>query len=391
MMRSSHRRKRPTHMLRSLTAITALAAIGGIGCQAAPASGQFISHDATAWRTANRAPASSAAPNNGQPTLQMGEEGSYQGAASQPSRSNPPQASSKAASDPSGSPSLKNPTMVPIVEEELQVGTRMIEGDRVRIRITPTETSVRESVQLKTEHIVVEHEQGKGRPIDINQHAFEPKTIELTEMTEIPMAGIRPVVTNIVTIRKEERQRTERVQDWVRGTTVDVVREPKPLPQDAGRITMLPSTHEPNAAIKTAVENHLVNNTLPLPASVAEVKQSLTIEKREVPQAIVRVQIRPTERPVEQTVSLREEHVIVERTPVTESASGHMSPDLFKDKVLTVKTQKEVPVISKRPVLKEMLTIRKDIGTQEQTIEAKLLEESVATNDLHASAPDASR
>jgi hypothetical protein len=276
-------------------------------------------------------------------------------------------------------PSLGNPTTIPIVEEQLQVGTRTIEGDTVSIMIKPIEIPVSESVQLKTEHIVVERAQGNGRPIEIDEHAFEPKTIELTEMTEVPMAAIRPVVTNMVTIRKENRQRTERVQDQVRGTTVDVVREPQQRPPDARKMTTFVPTAEPDTAVNKAVESTL-HNSVPLPASIAEVKQNLMITKQEVPEAIVRLQIKPTERPVEQTVSLREEYVVVERSPATTS-TGDVPADIFKDKTFYVKTQKEVPVISKRPVLKEMLTIRKDTDTQQRTIEAKLLETSVALSD----------
>ena len=58
-----------------------------------------------------------------------------------------------------------------------------------------------------------------------------------------------------------------------------------------------------------------------------------------------------------------------------------MPAGVFKDKTFYIKTQKEVPVITKRPVLKEMLTIRKDTDTQQRTIEAKLLETSVALAD----------
>lgn len=103
-----------------------------------------------------------------------------------------------------------------------------------------------------------------------------------------------------------------------------------------------------------------------LPASIAEVKQDLMIDKREVPEAIVRVQIRPTETPVEQAVSLREEYVVVERSPVTTS-TGDVPADVFKDKTFYVKTQKEVPVITKRLVLNEMLTIRKDTDNSGQS------------------------
>jgi stress response protein YsnF len=275
-------------------------------------------------------------------------------------------------------PSPDKPTTIPIFEEQLQIGRRTIEGETVSITIKPIEVPMHESVQLRTEHIVVERTPGNGRPIEMDEHAFEPRTIELTEMTEVPMAAIRPVVTNMVTIRKESRQRSEHVQDRVRGNTVDIVRELQRAPEARKMTTVVPAG-EVNIPVSKAVGNTLQNN-VQLPASIAEVKQNLMIDKREVPEAIVRVQIRPTETPVEQTVSLREEYVVVERAPVTTS-TGDVPADVFKDKTFYVKTQKEVPVITKRPVLKEMLTIRKDTDTEQRTIEAKLLETSIALAD----------
>ena len=369
----------------SLIAVTALTVMGGTGCQTAPASGQFMSHgksqDATAWRVSNRAPSSSAAPDGTYPPpAQEGsvDESSLYGAASPPSSSSQKQPSPKPSVNAVAAPSLDKPTTIPIIEEQLHVGTRMIEGDTVSITIKPIEIPVHESVQLRTEHIVVERAQGNGRPIEIDEHAFEPRTIELTEMTEIPMAAIRPVVTNMVTIRKESRQRTEQIQDRVRGNTVDIIREPQRAPEGRKTTALVP-TGEVNIPVTKAVENTLQNN-VGLPASIAEVKQNLMIDKREVPEAMVRIQIRPTERPIDQTVSLREEYVVVERAPATTS-TGDVPADIFKDKTFYVKTLKEVPVITKRPVLKEMLTIRKDTDTQQRTIEAKLLETSVALAD----------
>lgn len=275
----------------------------------------------------------------------------------------------------SAPPALAGPTTIPIVEEELQVGTQMVDSDTVRIKITPAETGVRESVSLKSERIVIERRPGNGQSITVTEQAFKPQDIELTEMTEVPVASIRPVVTNLVTIRKDAVQRTQRVQDRVRGTTVEVVREPQSLPEDTGTMQL-------NTANDTAPEKASDSwKPLSLPASFQEVKQRLTIGKREVPEAVVRVRIRPTERPVEQSVSLRQEQVIIERMPVNDANSQITTPDLFRNKNIEIRTRKEVPIITKRPVVKELLTIRKDASTRDKTIEAKLQETTVALTD----------
>ena len=138
-----------------------------------------------------------------------------------------------------------------------------------------------------------------------------------------------------------------------------------------------------NTANETAAKRAIDPSWKPLtlPASFQEVKQSLIVGKREVPEAVVRVRIRPTERPVEQSVSLRQEQVIIERMPVNDANSQITTPDLFRNKNIEIRTRKEVPIITKRPVVKELLTIRKDASTRDKTIEAKLQETTVALTD----------
>src|SRR5215204_3287571 len=71
---------------------------------------------------------------------------------------------------------------IPIVEENLRVGKRQVEGGRVRIRSYVVETPVEEQVSLRQEHVHVER-----RPVDRTAQAnedFRDRTIEASERSE---------------------------------------------------------------------------------------------------------------------------------------------------------------------------------------------------------------
>src|SRR5918994_2226857 len=72
---------------------------------------------------------------------------------------------------------------IPIVEENLRVGKRQVEGGRVRIRSYVVETPVQEQVSLRQEHVHVER-----RPVDrtatTGDNLFRERTIEAEERAE---------------------------------------------------------------------------------------------------------------------------------------------------------------------------------------------------------------
>ncbi|ALA59144.1 YsnF/AvaK domain-containing protein [Nitrospira moscoviensis] len=272
--------------------------------------------------------------------------------------------------------SVSLPARIPIVEEELHVGTRQVEGNKMRITINPVETPVKESVRVKREQIVIDREQGGGGEPSLGEQAFQPRTIELVEMAEVPTAGIQPVITNLITIRKEEQVRSQTVQDKLRGTKAEVSREPQQmassdLPAPAGMA-------QESAAARASEPLSLPSSqSMSFPVTVAEVRQSLVIDKREVPAEKVRISIQPTERPAEQTVQLREERIVIERTPISETIN-RLPRDIFSPQSVDITLMKEEPVVSKQPKVKEWLTVRKNVGEQERTVEAKLKETNVA-------------
>lgn len=257
----------------------------------------------------------------------------------------------------------------------MRVSTKKVEGNKVRITITPVETPVTESVPVKREQVVVERVAAQQGDQSIPDYSFQPETFEVTAMAEVPTATIQPVMTNMVKIRKLEVVRNQTVEDKLRGTKAEVTREPQSL----ASADITPVSREGKGS-STGISTPLMlpaAESMTFPMTFAKVKQRLVIEKREVPAEKVRVSVQPTERNARETVQLRDEVIVIERTPSTEIAGG-VPNATFAPQSIEVTTMKEVPVIEKRPKVKEWLTLRKEDGQEQRTVKSKLKETNLA-------------
>lgn len=104
-----------------------------------------------------------------------------------------------------------------------------------------------------------------------------------------------------------------------------------------------------------------------LPQSIPVVQEDLRVGKRSVMRGAVRIYSRVVERPVEETVTLHEEHVSVDRQPVNRSAN---SADLQagRDQVIEVQEFAEEPVVAKEARVVEEVRIRKDATERRETV-----------------------
>ena len=111
---------------------------------------------------------------------------------------------------------------IPVVEEQLKVGKRVVERGGVRVFSRLVETPVNESVSLREEHVSVER-----RPVDqplgaADAAAFKEQTIELRETAEEAVVQKSARVVEEVVVGKEVTQREQQINDTVRHTEVDV-------------------------------------------------------------------------------------------------------------------------------------------------------------------------
>ena len=111
--------------------------------------------------------------------------------------------------------------VVPVVEEELEVGKREVDRGGVRIFRRTVEEPVSESVDLHEEHVIVDR-RPVNRAVTDADFASAGQTIELTETDEVPVVSKTARVVEEVHVGKVESDRTETVKDTLRHTEVEV-------------------------------------------------------------------------------------------------------------------------------------------------------------------------
>lgn len=112
--------------------------------------------------------------------------------------------------------------VIPVFEEQLKVGKRVVEQGHVRVRVYTVERPVQEGVTLREERVAVER-----RPVDrpvsgMPGEAFQERTVDVTTHREEPVIAKEPRVKEEIVVRNETDQRTETVRETVRQTQVEV-------------------------------------------------------------------------------------------------------------------------------------------------------------------------
>jgi uncharacterized protein (TIGR02271 family) len=112
-----------------------------------------------------------------------------------------------------------------MVEEELIVGKREVERDRIRVHTHIEEQPVAEEVRLREERVTVERHPVDRPATEADLDTFAEETMEFTETAEEPVVGRRARVVEEVTVHQDVEEHTETVRDTVRRTHVDVDQE----------------------------------------------------------------------------------------------------------------------------------------------------------------------
>jgi stress response protein YsnF len=109
--------------------------------------------------------------------------------------------------------------VIPVYEEELKVGKRVIEQGRVRVHAYTVEQPIQRDLTLRDERVEIEH-----RPISSTGNLRMPqeREIEAVERHEEPVVEKRLTANEEIAVRKEVDQHTETVRDTVRRTEVEI-------------------------------------------------------------------------------------------------------------------------------------------------------------------------
>ncbi|MDQ6787862.1 MAG: YsnF/AvaK domain-containing protein [Acidobacteriota bacterium] len=132
---------------------------------------------------------------------------------------------------------------------------------------------------------------------------------------------------------------------------------------------------------KTEIQNYAGQGEIALPV----IEEQLAVGKRVVQRGGVRVHTRVTERPVEASVTLREEHVNVERHKVDRAASDADFAAVQTGE-FSVNTKSEVPVVAKEARIVEEVVVGKNVSERQETVRDTVKRTDVQVQDVEIDA-----
>ena len=101
--------------------------------------------------------------------------------------------------------------------------------------------------------------------------------------------------------------------------------------------------------------------------SIPIIEENIDISKREVETGGARINSRIVEEEVQENITLREEHVNVERTPVNRPAT-EADINAFREGEIEVTEHAEVPVVNKEARVVEEITLGKEVTERDEVI-----------------------
>lgn len=118
-------------------------------------------------------------------------------------------------------------------------------------------------------------------------------------------------------------------------------------------------------------------------ATIPIAEERLRVGKREVDRGSVRVRSYVVEEPVHEQVSLRDEHIDVERRPVNERVPGS-TEGLFEERSFDVAERGEEAVVGKETVITDELQVRKSVEEHTEDIDDTVRRTEVDVDDERA-------
>jgi uncharacterized protein (TIGR02271 family) len=116
----------------------------------------------------------------------------------------------------------KESRKMPVIEENLEVGKKVVETGGVRLHSRIIEKPVEETIRLREEHVNVERRKVDREATDADFNNFKDETIEVREHGEVPVVNKNAKVVEEVSVNKTVDQREETIRDNVRRKEVDV-------------------------------------------------------------------------------------------------------------------------------------------------------------------------
>jgi len=123
-----------------------------------------------------------------------------------------------------------NVEVIPVGEETLNVGTRLVAGETTRVRRIVVETPVEQGVSLREERVVVERRKPTAVSAATTQGILTDAAFEMSDSYEVADVWKSVRVTEEVVLRREVTERHETVRDTVRRDEVVVEQAKRSAP-----------------------------------------------------------------------------------------------------------------------------------------------------------------
>lgn len=112
--------------------------------------------------------------------------------------------------------------VIPVAEEEIEIGKREIQTGGVRVYSRITTVPVEEEITLREQHAKVERRPVERAATEAEREAFQERSFEIRETAEEPVIAKQVRVKEEVIVGTEASERTEQVRDTLRRTEVEV-------------------------------------------------------------------------------------------------------------------------------------------------------------------------
>jgi len=235
---------------------------------------------------------------------------------------------------------------VPVIQEEFEVDTRRFATGGVHVESHVVGTPFDRDVILREERVRVDR-RSVDRPISLEEAntRLREATVELAAKAEYPYVRKTTHIVEEVTIDRVGSDRTVAFREDVRRTAVEIEERPP---------SALPSEEQARSSSPLHTRPATGNESGMIPI----IDEEIEIEKREIDAGGVRVTTRVMSRPVDASVTLHEEHVMVERHAVDQPIGD--GSDAFQERVFDLPTFEEEPLLTKRARVVEEILIHKD-------------------------------
>ena len=141
----------------------------------------------------------------------------------------------------------------------------------------------------------------------------------------------------------------------------------------------------PRAAVRTAETTKHNAANVQSETAIPVIEEQLQVGKREVESGGARIRSRIVEKPVEASVRLREEHVVVSRRPVNRAVTDADFAGV-KEGSIQITESAEVPVVTKEAHVVEEVIVGKNVTEHQETIRDTVKRTDVDVEEVNTDA-----